>query len=168
MPVRDARPEDIEEICALIEEHARFEGKDDLSLDRKAMAGHLFGQSPKAWVLIAESNPAGSNLAESNPAESEIAGFAFCSWNFSTWEGKPGIWLDDLFIRPRYRRSGLGGDLLRTLRSRTDGRIEWDMHEGNDRAAAFYANLGAEPVPGWIRYRWPAPGSADSDRPGMN
>lgn len=141
MTVRDAKPADIDEICSLIEEHARYEGNDELTLDRAEMAGHLFGESPKAWVLMAEH-------------EGRIAGMAFCSWNFSTWQACPGIWLDDLFVRPDFRRHGLGGALLAALRARTTGRVEWDMQEGNERAAAFYAQLGAEPVPGWTRYRW--------------
>ncbi|MEU6645212.1 GNAT family N-acetyltransferase [Saccharomonospora sp. NPDC046836] len=141
MPVRDAAAADTEEICALIEEHARYEGNDELKLDRAEMAGHLFGPEPKAWVLIAE-------------VDGAVAGMAFCSWNFSTWEARPGIWLDDIFVRPRYRRHGLGRELLAELRRRTTGRVEWEMQQGNERAAAFYAGLGAEPVPGWIRYRW--------------
>ncbi|WAL66362.1 GNAT family N-acetyltransferase [Amycolatopsis cynarae] len=144
MPVRDAEAADAGEICALIEEHARYEGNDTLILDREEMAGHLFGPDPKAWVLIAE--PPGE--------PGTVAGFAFCSWNFATWQGRPGIWLDDLFIRPQYRRHGLGRELLAELRERTSGRVEWEMQEGNDKAAAFYAQLGARPVPGWIRYRW--------------
>lgn len=146
MPVRDARREDLAEICALIEEHASYEGNDALKLDRAAMDGHLFGAGPKAWVVLA--HPGG--------APEEVAGFAFCSWNFSTWEGRPGIWLDDLYVRPSCRRFGFGRELLDELRSRTDGRVEWEMQETNTKAAAFYARLGATPVPGWIRYRWRA------------
>lgn len=146
MPVRDARAADAEEICALIEEHARYEGNDSLKLDRDEMTEHLFGPDPKAWVLIAE--PPGE--------PGRVAGMAFCSWNFSTWEGRPGIWLDDLFIRPEYRRGGLGGELLAELRARTSGRVEWDVQEGNEKAEAFYRQLGARPAPGWIRYRWAA------------
>lgn len=144
MPVRDADVTDAEEICALIEEHARYEGNDTLVLDRGEMTKHLFGPEPKAWVLIAE--------PPDQPGT--VAGLAFCSWNFSTWAAQPGIWLDDLFIRPEYRRHGLGGELLAALRSRTTGRVEWEMQDGNEKAAAFYARLGAEAVPGWIRYRW--------------
>ncbi|WP_116045450.1 GNAT family N-acetyltransferase [Amycolatopsis palatopharyngis] len=144
MPVRDAVEGDVEEICALIEEHARYEGNDELVLDREDMRRHLFGTDPKAWVLIAE--PPGQ--------QGTVAGFAFCTWSFSTWEARPGIWLDDVFIRPEHRRYGLGGELLAELRDRTAGRVEWDMQEGNDRAAAFYKQLGAQEVHGWTRYRW--------------
>jgi GNAT superfamily N-acetyltransferase len=145
MPVREAEATDVGEICALIEEHARYEGNDTLVLDRNEMAAHLFGPHPRAWVLIAE--PPGER--------GTVAGFAFCSWNFSTWEACPGIWLDDLFIRPRHRRHGLGRELLAAVRTRTSGRVEWEMRAGNNTAAAFYHRLGAEPVSGWIRYRWP-------------
>jgi GNAT superfamily N-acetyltransferase len=144
MPVRDAEVSDADEICALIEEHARYEGNDSLTLDRLEMTKQLFGPDPKAWVLI----------AEPPDAPGTVAGLAFCSWSFSTWEARPGIWLDDLFIRPDYRRHGLGGELLAALRARTSGRVEWEMQEGNDKAAAFYRQLGAEPVAGWVRYRW--------------
>lgn len=144
MAVREARRGDADEICALIEEHAAHEGKDDLVLDRAAMSRHLFGPHPKAWVL----------LAHPDDEPGTVAGFAFCSWNFSTWEGRPGIWLDDLYVRPEFRRFGFGRQLLDALRARTDGRVEWEMQETNSAAAAFYARLGAEPVPGWVRYRW--------------
>lgn len=141
MAIRDAEPEDTGQICAMIEEHARYEGNEELALDRAQMRDHLFGTSPKAWVLISE-------------VDGEIAGFAFCSWSFSTWQAQPGIWLDDLFIRPLFRRHGLGGELLGELRKRTSGRVEWDVQDGNVKADAFYRQLGAEPVHGWTRYRW--------------
>jgi GNAT superfamily N-acetyltransferase len=151
MPVRDAEPGDAPEICALIEEHARHEGNDTLTLDREEMTKHLFGPDPKAWVLIAE--PPGAEV---------VAGLAFCSWNFSTWEGRPGVWLDDLYIRPEYRRCGLGRELLDALRARTTGRVEWDMQAGNAQAELFYRRLGAEPVRGWIRYRWSSAGQSET------
>ncbi|WP_028849570.1 GNAT family N-acetyltransferase [Thermocrispum municipale] len=144
MPVRDAEPADVEEICALIEEHAAYEGRHDLKLDRAEMAGHLFGDDPKAWVV----------LAHPDGRPEVVAGFAFCCWNFSTWEGKPGIWMDDLYVRPQFRRSGFATELLRELKSRTDGRVEWEMQVDNAKGKAFYQRLGAQPVPGWIRYRW--------------
>lgn len=147
MPVRDATSDDVDEICALIEEHAAYEGNDTLKLDRAEMAGHLFGESPKAWVVLV--HPDGE--------PGRVAGFAFCSWNFSTWEGRPGIWMDDLYVRPEFRRMGFAGELLAALRARTTGRVEWEMQLDNDKGRAFYAALGAEPVPGWVRYRWSAP-----------
>lgn len=144
MPVRDAVASEVDVICSMIEEHAVYEGKTDLKLDRAEMAKNLFGERPTAWVV----------LAEPPDAPGEIAGFAFCGWKFSTWEGKAGVWLDDLFIRPQYRRHGLGKELLLELRARTDGRVEWEMQDDNDKAAAFYKSLGAFTVDGWLQYRW--------------
>ena len=141
MPIRDATDADLDEICALIEEHARHEGNNELVIDREAMREYLFGTDPVARVIIAE-------------AVGRVAGFVLYTRTFSTWEAKPGIWLDDLFIRPEFRRDGLGRAMLYELRSRTDGRVEWEMQGGNARAEAFYRQLGAEPVHGWVQYRW--------------
>lgn len=144
MPIRDARPADRDEICSMIEEHAAYEGNEALRLDRVAMGGHLFGAAPSAWVLL--------GYPDGVPAQ--VAGFAVCCWTFSTWEGRPGIWMDDLFVRPAYRRLGIGRELLAELRERTDGWVEWEMQDGNSEASEFYASLGAFPVTGWTRYRW--------------
>ena len=62
--------------------------------------------------------------------------------SFSTWEGKAGIWLEDLFVRPEYRRSGLARELLDALRARTSGRVEWAVLDWNARAIAFYERVG--------------------------
>lgn len=146
MPVRDATPDDVEDICLLIEEHARYEGKDDLVLDRADMAKYLFGPEPKAWVVIAE--------ADTGTGERLTAGMALCTWTFPSWDAKPGVFLDDLFVKPELRRYGLGRELMAELGRRTPGRVEWDMQMGNDKAEAFYASLGGRPVEGWVKYRW--------------
>lgn len=146
MPVRDATPDDVEDICLLIEEHARYEGKDDLALDRGDMAKHLFGPEPKAWVVIAE--------AELGSGERVTAGMALCAWTFPSWDAKPGVFLDDLFVKPEFRRYGLGREVMAELGRRTGGRVEWDMQVGNAKAEAFYASLGGKPVEGWVKYRW--------------
>ncbi len=77
---------------------------------------------------------------------------------FSTWLGRPGLWLEDLFVRPEFRGEGLGRALLDAVRARTDGRVEWAVLDWNEPAIGFYRSLGAEPVEGWTRYRW-LPGS---------
>lgn len=141
MPIRDAEAADLHQICTLIEEHAHYEGYDRLDLDHAEMSEHLFGSEPVAWVLIAAT-------------ADRVAGFALCTWSFSTWEAKPGIWLDDLYIRPDFRRYGFGRAMLHELRARTAGRVEWEVQPGNDRAEAFYQQLGAEPVHDWVQYRW--------------
>ena len=73
---------------------------------------------------------------------------------FSTFLGRSGIWLEDLFVRPEQRRRGHGLALLRHLRTLTDGRVEWVVLDWNTSAQTFYDDLGAAPVPGWTRYRW--------------
>ncbi len=73
---------------------------------------------------------------------------------FSTWMGRAGIWLEDLFVRPEFRGNGIGGDLLHHLRSLTDARVEWNVLDWNESAIGFYRSLGAEPTEGWTTYRW--------------
>lgn len=142
MPVRDACPEDLEVICELLGDHAAYEGGAGLiTVDPEGLAVSLFGAEPAASVLVAEA-----------PGEPDVvAGIAM--WSFSP-AGRGGIWLENLFVRPAYRRNGLGRALLTTLRGRTTGRVEWDVALGNPQADAFYRSLGALPVDGWRRFRW--------------
>ena len=141
--LRDAAPDDLDEICALIRELAAYERLEhEVELDPAEVARHLFGPDPAAAVTIAESD-AGA-----------VAGFALWFRTFSTFLGRPGIWLEDLFVRPEHRGRGHGVALLQDLRARTDGRVEWAVLDWNEPSVAFYRALGAEPVEGWTRYRW--------------
>ena len=143
MPVRDATPADLREICALIRELADYERlAHEVELDEDEVGRHLFGDDPAAAVLIAETD------------EGTVAGMALWFRTFSTFLGRPGIWLEDLFVRPEHRGGGLGLALLEALRARTDGRVEWAVLDWNEPAIAFYQALGAQPVEGWTRYRW--------------
>ena len=81
-------------------------------------------------------------------------GFALWYRTFSTFLGRPGIWLEDLFVREEHRSRGYGRALLDALRSRTDGRVEWAVLDWNEPSIEFYQRLGARPVEGWTRYRW--------------
>jgi GNAT superfamily N-acetyltransferase len=145
MTVRDARPTDLEAVEAMVNEHAAYEDAADQVRFRAATAAeHLFGPDP--WIRALIAHPVGE--------ADTPAGFALWYPTFSSWTGEPGIWLEDLFVRPEFRRYGLGGELLADLRARTSGRIEWDVKESNESALRFYAHLGAEPVAGWVRYRW--------------
>jgi GNAT superfamily N-acetyltransferase len=142
MTVREAKPADLGEICALIRELADYEHMtDDVVLDEDEVGEHLFGNEPAARVLMAES-------------DGEIAGFALWFPTFSTFLGKPGIWLEDLFVRPRHRGKGLGLALLQALRDRTDGRVDWSVLDWNRPSIDFYEALGARPLEGWTQYRW--------------
>jgi GNAT superfamily N-acetyltransferase len=151
MPVRPATPADLDHICALITELAAYERlEDDVAFDRDEMAVALFGPDPVAHVVMAE-------VAEPNGSIPAVAGFALWFRTFSTFLGKSGIWLEDLFVRPDYRGEGLGRELLAYLRNLTDGRLEWSVLDWNEPALAFYRHLGAAPLDGWTTYRWLPP-----------
>ena len=81
-------------------------------------------------------------------------GMALYFRTYSTWLGRSGIWLEDLFVRPQFRGEGHGRALLDAVRARTDGRVEWVVLDWNESAIGFYRSLGAEPVDGWTRFRW--------------
>ena len=148
MAVRPAAPGDLAEICALIRELADYERLSaEVVLDPDELAGHLFGPRPAASVLLAEDDGTG-----------EVAGMAVYFVTFSTFLGRPGLWLEDLFVRPSHRGRGHGRALIRRLRDLTDGRVEWAVLDWNAPAIGFYRSLGAGPVEGWTHWRWP-PGS---------
>ncbi|MGH9154866.1 MAG: GNAT family N-acetyltransferase [Acidimicrobiales bacterium] len=141
--IRAAAPADLAEIVALIGELADFEHlADEVGLQPEDLARHLFGPEPTARVLIAETD------------HGEVAGFALWYWTFSSFLGRRGIWLEDLFVRPAHRGHGHGRALLDRLRTLTDGRVEWAVLDWNRPAIELYRSLGAEPVTGWTRYRW--------------
>jgi GNAT superfamily N-acetyltransferase len=100
---------------------------------------------PFAQVLIAETDAG------------ESAGFALFFHNFSTWEGKPGIWLEDLFVRPTFRGAGFGKALLAELArlavERGCARLEWSVLDWNEPSIEFYKALGARPMDEWTTYR---------------
>jgi GNAT superfamily N-acetyltransferase len=86
--------------------------------------------------------------------DGSLAGHALWYRTFSTFVGKTGIWLEDLYVRPAQRRRGHAAALMADLRVRTDGRLEWDVLEWNSEAIDFYQLLGARPMAGWTKYRW--------------
>ena len=122
----------------------------------------LFGPVPRAEVLLAWSN-------------GEPAGFALFFHNFSTFLGRPGLWLEDIFVRPEFRRRGcanlLLGALARIARDRGCGRFEWAVLDWNASAIEFYRSLGAAVLTEWriVRMVGPALNSlADRSPPGGN
>lgn len=141
--IRAASVEDSAEIVALIEELAAYE-----ELAHEAVATvelireNIFGTRPAAHVLLIETD------------QGQVAGMALWFTSFSTFLGRPGIWLEDLFVRPQFRGRGYGRALLDELRSMTTGRVEWMVLDWNEPAKGFYDSLGAAPVDGWTRYRW--------------
>jgi GNAT superfamily N-acetyltransferase len=144
MSLRPATIDDLDEIIALINDLAEYErAPEEVVLERDVLAEHLFGADPAAQVVLAVDDDS-----------AEVAGFALCFRTFSTWLGRPGLWLEDLFVRPEHRGRGHGLALLQHLRTLTDGRIEWAVLDWNTPSIEFYEALGARPVPGWTRYRW--------------
>jgi GNAT superfamily N-acetyltransferase len=144
MPVRDATHADLPEILAMVQELAAYEREPHAAVfDPGVFAVHLFGDDAVARALIAES------------PDGVVAGFAVWFRTFSTWLGASGIWLEDLFVRPEFRRFGLGRELLETLRTRTAGRVEWAVLDWNTPAQEFYRSLGAAPQDQWTTWRWP-------------
>ena len=78
----------------------------------------------------------------------------FGTGRFSTFLGRTGIWLEDIYVRPEHRRQGHASEILKRLRQETEGRLEWEVLEWNVPAMDFYQRLGARPMAGWTRYRW--------------
>lgn len=146
MPLRPATEADLDTIIALIRGLAEYEKEPDaVTLDREELRRNLFGPRPYAEVIMAET------------VGGESAGFALFFHNFSTWNGKPGIWLEDLFVRPEFRGQGFGKALLvelaRIAVARGCGRFEWSVLDWNAPSIAFYRALGAVPMDEWTNYR---------------
>ncbi|MGE0227138.1 MAG: N-acetyltransferase family protein [Dehalococcoidia bacterium] len=146
MPLRPATEADLATVIELIHALAEYEREPDaVRLDPEELSRHLFGPRPYAEVLLAE--------AESG----ENAGFALFFHNFSTWEGKPGVHLEDLFVRPGFRGQGYGRALLAAVASiaveRGCARLEWAVLDWNEPAIGFYRRLGASALDEWTTYR---------------
>jgi GNAT superfamily N-acetyltransferase len=143
--IRAAAPSDLPLIAALIRDLAEYERlADEVRFDETELATHLFGPRPMAEVVIGEIDGAAQ-------------GFALFFHNFSTFEGRPGIYLEDLFVRPEARGSGLGKALLTHLAflavERGCARLEWSVLDWNEPAIGFYRKLGARPLDEWTVMR---------------
>jgi GNAT superfamily N-acetyltransferase len=148
--IRTATAEDLPTICELIRALGDYERMADVvTFDEADMATHLFGPAPAAHVTLAVLDD-GPTAA----AAGEIVGFALWFGTFSTFLGRPGIWLEDLYVRPEHRGGGHGTALLHDLRERTTGRVEWSVLDWNTPSIDFYDRLGATPMREWITYRW--------------
>ena len=143
--VRIATPDDVPIVVSLIKELATYEREPDAAKATETdIHAALFGDSPTAFCHVAE-------------LDGEVVGFALWFLNFSTWIGKHGIYLEDLFVRPEARGTGLGKALLTTLvdiaRDRGYGRVEWSVLDWNTPAQEFYRSLGATPNEEWTVWR---------------
>jgi GNAT superfamily N-acetyltransferase len=143
--IRPARVEDVSIILELIRDLATYErAPDEVTATEEQLVDVLFGERPAAEVLLA--------FEEQSPV-----GFAVYFYNFSTWLGRPGLYLEDLFVNPEKRGKGYGRALLVELakiaRDRECGRLEWAVLDWNEPAIKFYRALGAEPMHEWTVFR---------------
>lgn len=145
LSIRPATPADLPLIAELIRALADYEQlADEVRFDEGQLGQHLFGERPMAEVVIGEID----DVAE---------GFALFFHNFSTFEGKPTLFLEDLFVRPQARGAGLGKALLTHLAvlsvQRGCARLEWCVLDWNAPAIGFYRKLGARPMDDWTVMR---------------
>lgn len=147
--IRAVRPGDEVELTAMIHELAEFErASAECTVTAEQLGEALFGASPTVFGHIAE-------------VDGRAAGGALWFRNFSTWDGVAGIYLEDLFVRPEFRRRGLARRLLATLaRECTDhgySRLSWAVLNWNVNAIALYDSVGGRPQNEWTTYRVSGP-----------
>jgi GNAT superfamily N-acetyltransferase len=143
--IREARAADVPAIGQLIRELADYERlAHEAVASETALRESLFGSRPFAEVLMGEAGDA-------------VAGFALFFHNYSTFLGKPGIYVEDVFVRPTFRGRGLGTAFFRRIArlavDRGCGRMEWAVLDWNEPALNFYRKIGAVPLSDWITQR---------------
>ena len=141
MKLRAAEPRDVPAIVGLIGELAAYEKLTHLlQVTPQSLQLHLFGARPAAEAVIAE-------------VGEQAVGFALFFTNFSTFVGKPGLYLEDLYVQPAQRGAGIGRALLKHLAALADargcGRFEWSVLDWNADAIRFYQRMGATLLPEW-------------------
>lgn len=147
--IRRARPGDEVEIIAMIRELAEFEhATDECTVTEEQLRTALFGDKPVAYAHMVE-------------VDGQAAATAVWFLNFSTWDGVAGVYLEDLFVRPDFRRRGLARKLLSTLaRECVDNgysRLQWAVLNWNVNAIALYDAVGGKPQTEWTTYRVSGP-----------
>jgi GNAT superfamily N-acetyltransferase len=145
MSVRPIRPGDVPAVVGLVRELAEYEkAAPEVRLTEEQLTAALFGDSPKLFGHVAV-------------AGGEVVGMALWFLNFSTWRGTHGIYLEDLYVQPGHRGSGLGRELLRTLAEvcveRGYSRLEWSVLDWNTLSIDFYKAAGAVPMDEWTVFR---------------
>ena len=143
--IRAATPEDCGEIVALIRELALYERDPDAAVVTEAdLLRDGFGAAPYFQCLMVE-------------CEGAVAAFALYFFQYSTWEGRPSLYLEDLFVRERFRKLGIGKALFARLAQiaveRQCTRFQWECLDWNEPALAFYRRTGARVLPEWLNLR---------------
>ena len=156
--LRPATPADLPAIVGLITELAVFEKLEHLVVvTPESLRPHLFGDRPVAECVVGE-------------ADGRVVAFALFFTNFSTFLGKPGLYLEDLYVQPAHRGTGLGRALLQHLGAlavaRGCGRFEWSVLDWNERAIRFYEAMGATVMPDWRICRVTGPALDAFAKPG--
>jgi GNAT superfamily N-acetyltransferase len=147
--IRQAVPGDVPVLLQLVRELAEYEREPDaVEATEELLRDALFGPDAVASCHVATAGADG---------DGEVLGFALWYVTFSTWKGRPGMWLEDLFVRPAGRGQGLGRQLLRALAAicveRGWPRLEWWVLDWNEPAHGFYRALGARPEDEWTTWR---------------
>ena len=150
--IRSAVEGDVETLVQLIGDLAAYErSPDSVQIEPEQLRVALFGDAPTVFAHVADEG-------------GRIVGMAIWFLNFSTWTGRNGIFLEDLFVRPEARSRGIGRQLIATLASIAHqagyGRIEWSVLDWNQSAIRFYESLGAVPMDEWTGYRLSGSGIA--------
>jgi GNAT superfamily N-acetyltransferase len=143
--IRPASEEDVPLILSFIKELAEYERlSHEVSATEELLRFHLFGERREAEVVIGQH-------------ADEPAGFALFFHNFSTFLGRPGIYLEDLYVKPAFRGNGIGRAMLVYLaglaKERDCGRLEWSVLDWNEPAIGLYRGIGAVPMDDWTVYR---------------
>ena len=145
LTIRAATAADVEDILSLIRELAEYErAPNEVTATPADLLRDGFGENPRFRVLLA---------CEGN----KVAGFAFYFFAYSTWRAQPTLYLEDLFVRPAYRRRGLGVMFMRRLAEEAVktgcGRFQWQVLDWNEPAVRFYETLGAKILREWWTVR---------------
>lgn len=145
MSVRPIRPEDVPAVVGLVRELAEYEkAPDEARMTEEQLTTALFGDSPKLFGHVAVFDGA-------------VVGVALWFLNFSTWRGTHGVYLEDLYVQPQHRGTGLGKELLRTLAEvcvqNGYERLEWSVLDWNTPSIDFYRAHGAVPMDEWTVFR---------------
>ena len=145
MKIRPAKREEVGEVLQLIQDLATYEkAPDQVEASEDDLLNTIFAKEPRVFCDLVE-------------VDGQIAGMAIWFLNYSTWQAKHGIYLEDLYIKPEFRAKGYGKALLKHLAQICDregyGRLQWWVLDWNSTAIEFYRSFGAEAMDEWTVYR---------------
>ena len=145
MKIRPAKREEVGEVLQLIQDLATYEkAPDQVEASKDDLLNTIFAKEPRVFCDLVE-------------VDGQIAGMAIWFLNYSTWQAKHGIYLEDLYIKPEFRARGYGKALLKHLAQICDkegyGRLQWWVLDWNSPAIEFYRSFGAEAMDEWTVYR---------------